>query len=282
MSEEKKGKAGDYRFTVADDATGEPLKSWKVSRVTLLVGFITAAVVLFALFFALIAFTPARNLIPGYPDSRTKHDAISNALRIDSLENMILKWELYSENLSRVVQGKEPLPSDSLFSSTGKERNRDLGPKEISRNDSLLRAFVKAEGRPETSSSGAGPLPIEGMHFFIPVKGVVAQGFDKALHPYIDITAPGNSVVMSVLDGTVIQSGWSDEDGYTVRIQHDGDVISVYKHNLRLLKKTGDKVNAGTPIAIAGSSESARKDGHLHFELWHKGEAVDPEKFINF
>ena len=96
MSEEKKGKAGDYRFTVADDATGEPLKSWKVSRVTLLVGFITAAVVLFALFFALIAFTPARNLIPGYPDSRTKHDAISNALRIDSLENMILKWELYS------------------------------------------------------------------------------------------------------------------------------------------------------------------------------------------
>ena len=87
---------------------------------------------------------------------------------------------------------------------------------------------------------------------------------------------------MAVLDGTVISAGWSDEDGYTIRLQHDGDVISVYKHNQKLMKKTGDKVTAGTPIAIVGGTGSTARGDHLHFELWHKGEAVDPTKFISF
>ena len=111
---------------------------------------------------------------------------------------------------------------------------------------------------------------------------MVAEGYDKALHPYIDITAPTNSVVMAVLDGTVISAGWSDEDGYTIRIQHEGDIISVYKHNQKLMKKTGDKVSAGTPVAIVGGTGKMADGDHLHFELWHKGEAVDPTKYISF
>ena len=125
-------------------------------------------------------------------------------------------------------------------------------------------------------------LPIAAVAFFTPVKGVVSQGFDRAVHPYLDITAPPGSVVMSVLDGTVVFSGWDDDTGYTLAIQHKGDIVSFYKHNEKLLHKTGDKVKAGTPVALVGNSGSLTTGDHLHFELWYAGEAVDPAQYISF
>lgn len=283
MSRQKKGgTSNNLRFTIVDDDTHDKLWSRKFTRIGVLVTAITVILVTISVIFCIIAFTPVRALIPGYPDARTKHDAIQNAIRIDSLENVITKWELYSENLRRVVDGQEPLKIDSLMEVRRSAASTAADMKEIAQKDSLLRKEVADEDRFDIKSNSSRTLPIEGMHFFTPLKGVVSQGYDKALHPYIDITAPGNSVVMSVLDGTVISDGWTDTEGYTIRIQHEGDIISVYKHNQKLMKKTGDKVTAGTPIAILGGTGSLSDGEHLHFELWHKGEAVDPTKYISF
>lgn len=278
----KSGTSNNLRLTLVDDDTHDKLWSRKLTRMGALVTVITVVVVSVTVIFCLIAFTPIRTLIPGYPDARTKHDAIQNAIRIDSLENVITKWELYSENLRRVVDGQEPLRIDSLMEVRSRTAAKTADLKEIAEKDSLLRKEVAEEDKFNIKSSSSRTLPIEGMHFFTPLKGVVSQGYDKALHPYIDITAPGNSVVMSVLDGTVISAGWTDTEGYTIRIQHEGDIISVYKHNQKLMKKTGDKVTAGTPIAILGGTGSLSDGEHLHFELWHNGEAVDPTKYISF
>ncbi|HAY18431.1 MAG TPA: peptidase M23 [Rikenellaceae bacterium] len=282
MSKLKKGASNNLRLTIVDDDTHDKLWSRKFTRMGAIVTVITSLVVTITVIFCLIAYTPVRTLIPGYPDARTKHDAIQNAIRIDSLENVITKWELYSENLRRVVDGQEPLKIDSLLEVRKNNARKSADPKELARKDSLLREEVAEEDKFDIKSSSSRTLPIEGMHFFTPLKGVVSQGYDKALHPYIDITAPDNSVVMSVLDGTVISAGWTDTEGYTIRIQHEGDIISVYKHNQKLMKKTGDKVTAGMPIAILGGSGSLSDGDHLHFELWHKGEAVDPTKYISF
>ena len=89
-------------------------------------------------------------------------------------------------------------------------------------------------------------------------------------------------MVSSVLDGTVISAGWTDDSGYTIQIQHDNNLISVYKHNEKLLKKTGDKVSAGTPVALVGGTGKVSTGTHLHFELWHKGEPIDPAQYIKF
>lgn len=265
-----------------DDDTHVSLWSTKFTKMNAIIALVTALVVLFALAWCLIAFTPMKTLIPGYPDAKTKHEAIQNAIRIDSLENVILKWDLYAENLRRVVEGEEPLKIDSILNINTDRTLSEARARKLAEKDSLLRKEVSSEDKSDIPSGSAKVLPIEGMHFFTPLKGVVSQGYDKALHPYLDITAPGNSVVMSVLDGTVISDGWSDDDGYTIRIQHEGDVISVYKHNQKLMKKTGDKVKAGTAIAIVGGTGKTADGDHLHFELWHKGEAVDPTKYISF
>ncbi len=283
MSKQKKGGIiKNFRLTLVDDDTHDKVWSKKFTRIGALVTAVTVIVVTIATIFCVIAFTPIRTLIPGYPDARSKHDAIKNAITIDSLENVLTKWELYSENLRRVVDGQEPLKIDSLMEVRKNPAAEAGDSRELAEKDSLLRKEVADEDRFDIKPGSARTLPIEGMHFFTPLKGVVSQGYDKALHPYIDITAPGNSVVMSVLDGTVISAGWNDTEGYTIRIQHEGDIISVYKHNQKLLKETGDKVMAGTPIAVLGGTGSTSDGDHLHFELWHKGEAVDPTKYISF
>ena len=283
MSKQKKGGIiKNFRLTLVDDDTHDKVWSKKFTRIGALVTAVTVIVVTIATIFCVIAFTPIRTLIPGYPDARSKHDAIKNAITIDSLENVLTKWELYSENLRRVVDGQEPLKIDSLMEVRKNPAAEAGNSRELAEKDLLLRKEVADEDRFDIKPGSARTLPIEGMHFFTPLKGVVSQGYDKALHPYIDITAPGNSVVMSVLDGTVISAGWNDTEGYTIRIQHEGDIISVYKHNQKLLKETGDKVTAGTPIAVLGGTGSTSDGDHLHFELWHKGEAVDPTKYISF
>jgi len=98
----------------------------------------------------------------------------------------------------------------------------------------------------------------------------------------VDVVGSRNARISSVLDGTVVFSGWTMETGYSIFIQHENNIISAYKHNAELLKEMGDKVQAGDVIAIMGNSGELTTGPHLHFELWHNGTALDPETYIDF
>ena len=277
-SREKKNRT--FRLAFIDDKTHEHLVTLHFTRTTFFVAVVTILVLLCAAIYSIIAFTPVRTFIPGYPDARSKRAAIQNAITIDSLENVIFRWELYSENLRRAVEGEEPVKIDSLIKA--KNAATELDMEAIARQDSLLREQVKEEEKFGISGRTQRDLPIEGLHFFTPVTGVISQGYDPAVHPYIDIAAPEGSVVKATLDGTVIFAGWSDEAGHTIQLQHEGDIVSIYKHNEKLLKKAGDKVTAGSPIALVGNTGELTTGDHLHFELWHKGQTVDPTLYIKF
>ena len=278
----KTPKVEHFRISLIDDMTHKQMWVMRFTRTGLFLFIISVITVIMAVSFSIVAFTPIRTFIPGYPTAHTKRAAIENALKIDSLQNVIYTWKFYSENLKRVIDGQEPVSIDSLIRSYG-GGNADAASREsLDGQDSVLRENVRKAEQFGLTKSGERQLPIEGMHFFTPLKGVISQGYDRLLHPYIDITAPANSVVMSVLDGTVINAGWSDDSGYTIQIQHSDDIVSIYKHNQKLLKKTGDKVSAGTPIALVGNTGALTTGDHLHFELWYRGEAIDPTKYINF
>ena len=267
-------KPRSFRLSLVDDMTHRKLWVFHFTKAGFLVRVISVVVVVFAIVYALFAYTPLRTSIPGYPSAHTKRAAIQNAIKIDSLESVISRWELYSENILRVIEGEAPLPVDSVLRLADAAEAESRDPAFLAQRDSVLRDLVNREEQFGVSDREERALPIEGLHFFTPLKGVVLRAYDSVLHPYIDITAPANSVVMAALEGTVVFDGWNDEYGYTIAIQHSGDLITVYKHNQKLLRKTGDRVSAGTSIALAGE--------HLHFELWYKGEAVNPEKYIVF
>lgn len=275
-------KTRNFRLTLVDDKTHKHLWSAHFTKVGFIVAIISALVMLSAAVFCVVAYTPVRTFIPGYPDAHSKRAAIQNAIRIDSLENVIYRWELYSENLRRVVEGQETLKIDSLINAAQASRTATADAADLLSKDSLLREVVREEEEFGISARNKRDLPIEGLHFFTPLKGVVSQGYDANIHPYIDITAPAGSVVKATLDGTVIFSGWSEEAGNTIQIQHESDIVSIYKHNEKLLKKVGEKVTAGAPIALVGNTGDISTGTHLHFELWHKGETVDPTLYIKF
>ncbi len=275
-------KVKNFRISLVDDMTHKQLWVIKFTRTSLFLLVISVVTVIMAVSYSLIAFTPLRTFIPGYPDGHTKRAAITNAIRIDSLRNVIYTWEFYTENLKRVMEGADPVAIDSIIRNTSAPVTSADERKKLDERDSLLRETVRQEERFGLVQGRERKLPIEGVHFFTPLKGVVSQGYDPLVHPYIDITAPANSVVMSVLDGTVIGAGWSDDSGYTIQIQHSNDIVSIYKHNQKLLKRTGDKVSAGSPVALVGNTGALTTGDHLHFELWYRGEAVDPTKYIKF
>ena len=279
----KDHKNSSYRLAIINDQSHKQLWTIHFTRTSLFVAVVTLFVTLSAAIFSIIAFTPVRTFIPGYPDARSKRAAIQNAITIDSLETVIYKWGLYSENLKRVMEGMDPLKIDTLVNAGMKAVHEEADLAEIQRKDSILREKVKEEEQFGISADrGKRNLPIEGRHFFCPLKGVISQAYNPADHPFLDITAPAGSVVKATLDGSVIHAGWNNDSGYTIQIQHEGDIISIYKHNEKLLKKTGDKVSAGAPIALVGNTGDLSTGTHLHFELWHKGEAVDPAQYINF
>ena len=230
----------------------------------------------------LIAFTPIRTFIPGYPDARSKRAAIQNAVKVDSLENVIFRWELYTTNLKRVLTGEEGVQLDSIIKTISQTSVQELDQAHLRKQDSLLRQHVADEEQFGITSRKSRRLPIEGVLFFSPVKGVVLRGFDAHTHPFIDIAAAEGTVVKAALDGTVIHAGWDKETGYAIYIQHEGDLITAYKNNSSITTKEGNRVKAGAPIAVLGASNEESTGSHLHFELWHSGESIDPTQYLNF
>lgn len=281
-SNKDNNKITHFRLSLLDAKTHKQLFSVRFNRTGFFVTIVSTLVVMTAAIFSIIAFTPVKTFIPGYPDAHTKRAAIQNAIKADSLENVIYRWELYSENLRRAVEGEAPINIDSIIAANKRENETTQDLEYLKKQDSLLRNEVKQEEQFDISSRNARNLPLEGMLFFTPLKGVISQGYDPVIHPYIDITAPKGSVVNAIADGTVIYDGWSDEAGYTIQIQHGNDIVSIYKHNEKLLKKTGEKVKAGSPIALIGSTGNLSTGDHLHFELWHNGESLDPTRYISF
>ena len=166
----KEKKTRNFRLTLVDDKTHKHLWTAHITRVSFIVYILSILVMLGAASYCIIAYTPIRTFIPGYPDAHSKRAAIQNAIRIDSLENVIYRWELYSENLKRVVEGKEPLKIDSLINAAQAARTARADAEELLKKDSLLRDVVREEEEFGISARSKRDLPIEGLHFFTPIR----------------------------------------------------------------------------------------------------------------
>lgn len=274
--------AKKYRFSIFNDTTHEEIFTFRAYGLYSILTIVLAVVFLVASVTLLISFTSLREFIPGYPSAQSRQDLIQNAIKIDSLQNEINIWRLQLENIQRITVGEKPLAIDSLLNlHAAKDSSAFAVDGNYAKDDSLLRAEVLKEEQFNLSAKAQKIEQIEGLHFFPPLKGVITQEYNPAVgHPYIDIAAPENSVVSAVLNGTVIYAGWDDENGYCIHLQHDNNLVSVYKHNSKLLAKVHDKIAAGTPVALVGNTGTLSTAPHLHFELWHKGEVIDPAQYI--
>ena len=271
-----------YRLGIYNDTTYEQVFHVRLKGRGVLIAIASSIIILISLTILLIAFTPLREFIPGYPNSDTRREILNNAMKVDSLERVVSSWSAYLDNVTRIVSGDNPQIIEAKVDSTYINR-RFEDTRTI--NDSLLRLEVEKEEQFNLSVNNGDnrPKDIAGLYFFPPLKGVISSHFDMNTDHYgADIVAEPNAFVASTLDGTVIMANWTIETGYVIQVQHQDNIISIYKHNAKLLRQVGDYVKAGDAIAIVGNSGELTTGPHLHFELWYKGVPVNPEQYISF
>ena len=267
-----------FRFVILNDDTFEEILTLRLSPLNIFTFSVLSIATTIALTTTLIAFTPLKELIPGYASSKLRREAIDLALKTDSLELALEYNQNYLNSIKRILQGEvidtvlQELQNDT---SVG---NDPIVLSEPSAQDSAFREWVEEENA-FTLSNRVPNLDIP--QLFSPLEGVVTSSFDKSTGHYaVDIAAAKNTPIKSCYEGTVIFADWTSETGHIIIIQHENNLLSAYKHNSALLKEVGEFVRSGEAIAIIGNSGENSTGPHLHFELWFEGAAINPEDFI--
>lgn len=273
----------NYRLVVRNDDNLEEKISVVLTPLNLIL-LVSGSFVLFTIIIlSLIFYTPLKEFVPGSGNSIDFREKMELHTKVDSLEKTATVMMRERENLMQILAGNPPAarvsPSDSL------PQNENVNLDDISDDEKKFRKMMEEEFTDE-GLTGADQIPqntLSSLAFFTPLRGLVLDSFNHYTnHRAVDIVAAKNAPVKATLDGTVIISTWTPETGHVLVLQHSNDLISVYKHNSVLLKKTGSFVHAGDVIALVGNSGELTSGPHLHFELWYKGSPVDPRNYLNF
>ena len=104
-------------------------------------------------------------------------------------------------------------------------------------------------------------------------------GKAKSIHQGIDFAVVRGTPVLSAGAGKVVLSGPRILTGNTLVLEHLPGVYSLYFHLDGINVKTGDIVEAGTPIGVSGATGLVTGP-HLHWEFRAAGVAVDPKKLL--
>jgi septal ring factor EnvC (AmiA/AmiB activator) len=113
----------------------------------------------------------------------------------------------------------------------------------------------------------------------LPVEGKVISLFKEKGQNGIEIKAPMGSEIRAVLPGRVLYADYFKGFGNVVIIDHGDHTFTVSAYCSQLLKKSGDQVSQGEPIALTGSAGSL-KGPCLYFEIRHRGKPENPMNWI--
>lgn len=199
-----------------------------------------------------------------------------------------------------IIQNNDPVPQGAGGPSLGESvefqtliqgRHADMSIQEISRQVRLLRE--EADRRQESFRALQDKIGYERQLYRCtpegwPAKGYLTSHFGPRLSPFsgvaeshkgLDIAAPAGSPVQATADGTVVLAGWAGGYGKIVVIDHGFGYSTRYGHNRQVLVKRGDRVRRGQIIAYMGSTGNSTGP-HCHYEIWHKGRAVNPRRYL--
>ncbi len=274
-----------YRLVIMNDVTFEERLSFRLTRLNVIVLLSVTTVLLIGLTTLIIAFTPLREYIPGYTDVTLRQRIYELQSRTDSLERIFYEKDIYLQNIKNILEGK--IVEDSLAMPDTVSKNFDTITMKRSPEDSILRQQFEEHNRYNLYYDDQGALYQENskrsLNFFKPLDGVITANFSLAEnHLGIDIVAKQNESIKAAMDGTVLWAEWTVKTGYVIAVQHQFNYVTIYKHNSALLKKQGDYIKAGDPIAIIGGTGELSTGLHLHFELWYNGSPVNPLNYMTF
>ena len=269
-----------FHLVVVNEKTLKKRKIFSASRLKIFLVSLFGLTVILSAVFLIIYFTPLKEYFRGYTSTELRTSSLNNAIKLDSLETLYSIQNNYISSLKNLLSGKidfEDLSKDSLLEAYS---TNDLDFVNTNAEDSILRAIVEEEAKYNPTNITLDQLSAV---LFNPANGGISSEFSlQEKHFGVDITLPENSAVYSVSDGRVLFAEWTSETGFVIIIEHLNGLTSVYKHNSSLSKTQGEHVRRGEVIGFSGNTGELTSGPHLHFELWFKGDPVDPLDFIEF
>ncbi|PAQ12410.1 M23 family metallopeptidase [Mesorhizobium temperatum] len=186
-------------------------------------------------------------------------DAISQALEAAGLP--------VDSDFGKSDAGGPLIPLDSSMTFDSKVRELDEALDALDRLKTEARRLPLANpapGRSVTSPFGVRTDPLLGT---------------AALHSGMDFRAPTGMPAKVTAPGVVVKAGWNGGYGRMVEVDHGNGFATRYGHLSKIDVTVGKRLNAGDVIGKTGSS--GRSTGpHLHYEIRHNGEAIDPLRFL--
>ena len=267
-----------YRLVIMNDDTFRESASFSLSRLNIYLILSSVFVLIVIIVSSIIVFTPVKEYLPGYEGLKLKKEVVDIKLMMDSIDQQLAFTDQYYRGIRYAMTGGR----DSSYL----EKKSDVVLIDSNVLETISDADMEIRDKVEKEIKYrlfAGESKNDMPHFMVPVRGMVSSKFNKDENHYgIDIVAPDKTIIKSIYNGMIVFSDWTIDNGYVLIIQHDDQYLSVYKHNSQLLRKNGTFVKPGDPIAVIGNTGTHSTGTHLHFELWYKGNAVDPEEYINF
>lgn len=158
-----------------------------------------------------------------------------------------------------------PLDSTTMFETKVKELDEALNTLDQLKTEARrLPLSNPAPGQAVTSPFGVRTDPLLG---------------SAALHSGMDFRAPLGMPAKVTAAGVVVRAGWAGGYGRMIEVDHGQGFSTRYGHLSKISVVVGQKLKAGDIIGQTGSS--GRSTGpHLHYEVRHNGEALDPLRFI--
>ena len=199
-----------------------------------------------------------------------------------SLRKMRIKRE---KELNRIRQDKSALANYMQEKSAGVKQlesiiKKVLEDKARSEREERIRQQQQALKTKEFNLlKGQLPWPTEGR-----VISKFGKQWNSRLktttdNPGIDIKGQPGSPIRSTMSGVVTTITYIRGYGTTVIIDHGGGFYTVYSHVTNIQTQVDSEVRSGDVIAYMGDSGSVN-GSKLHFEVWGKGQKLDPEKWL--
>lgn len=230
----------------------------------------------------------------GRARAREISDIQQHVQRIDGLDTQLAQQQSELANLKDSQQAQlqqlERARNDrqkvlASLESEARTREQSLAKLKTQQADleqllSRLNRSLKTVPPPETTSAfgklrGQLGWPVSG-HVTASFGEVRAAGvrWDGML-----VATERGAPVKAVSSGRVVYADWLPGLGLLAIVDHGNGYLSLYGHNERLYKATGESVTAGEVIAAAGDS-GGRPEPELYFEIRHDGRPVDPRPWF--
>lgn len=259
------------RLVILNEDSFEEVFSLRLTLMNVFVVATLGAVVIITMTTLLIAFTPLREIIPGYSSGQLRRHTTELALRTDSIQQLLSRNQAYLQSVRKALAGEvefAKLNKDSIQLDTTM-----IDPEGLSASEAelALRQGLKPVPKPKKKSPEKLPKLLT-----LPLRASVISKFDlKKNQSRVSLRLIPDDPIRLASSGTLIFKG-SSAAGGIAGFQFDNGYLLMVRGVITENFKTNDRFQQGEMF----SKSMAGKP--LDLELWYEGQLLDPEKIIDF